>query len=192
LKGVVSDGPFHTADANRGSALNEFLSDDFGRGFGIEEPMPDDLTNDLIGSSIIPFGAPFLRDQALGTELSELFTELKIAAATESVLFGCGLGSEFTFAFEQHRQAACDFIVVRHWQRAGIADESVLLEVEDRHGGSSLARGMKRAFAGGRTVSEASSQRRYKNDEEKAMLRTMDDMSKTSLRSTGVDSAIFD
>jgi hypothetical protein len=53
---------------------------------------------------------------------------LKIAAATEPEFFGCGLGTEFTFAFEQHRQAACDFIVLRHWQRAGIADESMVLK----------------------------------------------------------------
>jgi hypothetical protein len=109
------DGPFHTADANRGSALNKFLSDDFGRGIGIKEAMPNDLPDDFIGPTIVSFGAAFLRDQAFGTKLLELFTELKIAAATEAELFGCGLGSEFAFAFEQHGQTVRDFIVL--WYR---------------------------------------------------------------------------
>jgi hypothetical protein len=108
------DGPFHTADANRGSALNKFLSDDFGRGIGIKEAMPNDLPDDFIGPTIVSFGAAFLRDQAFGTKLLELFTELKIAAATESEPLGRRLGSEFTFPFQQHRQTARDFIVLWH------------------------------------------------------------------------------
>jgi len=167
------------------------LSDDFGRGFGIEEPMPNDLTHDLIGAPIVSLGAPFLRNQAIGTELSKLFTQLKIAGATKSELFCCGLGSEFTFTFEQHRHAACDFIVLRDWQRAGIADESMLLEVEDGHGRSSLARGMKPAFAGGRTVSETAKLRQYKYGGENLILRIIGKIGNQKLPSSGVTAAIF-
>jgi hypothetical protein len=77
--------------------------------------MPNDLPDDFIGPTIVSFGAAFLRDQAFGTKLLELFTELKIAAATESELFGRGLGSQFAFAFEQHGQTVRDFIIL--WYR---------------------------------------------------------------------------
>jgi len=62
--------------------------------------MSNDLADDLIGSTVVSFGSAFLWDQAIGTGLLELFTELEIAAATESELVGRGLGTEFTFAFE--------------------------------------------------------------------------------------------
>ena len=75
--------------------------------------MPNDLTDEVIGPPIVSFGAALVRDQAFGTELLELFPELKIAAATESELFGGGFGSELTFAFDQHRQTVRDFIVWR-------------------------------------------------------------------------------
>jgi hypothetical protein len=172
------DGAFHTADANRGSALNKFLSDDFGRGFGIKEAMPNDLPNDFIGPPIVPFGTAFLRDQAFGTELLEVFPELEIAAATESELFGCRLGSEFTFPFEQHRQTARDFIVLWHRQRAGIADESMVLDIENRHDRSSLASRMKRAFAGGRKVSETAKLRQYKYGGQNVKLSSMVNLNK--------------
>lgn len=153
--------------------------------------MPNDLPNDLIGPPIVSFGATFLQDQAIGTELLELSPELKIAAATESELFGCGLGTEFTFAFEQHSQAACDFIVLRDWQRAGIADESMVLELEDGHVRSSLARGMKPAFARGRTVSQTAKLRQYKYGGENITLRIIGKMGKQNPRSLSVTSAIF-
>ena len=114
--------------------------------------MPNDLPHDFVGPPIVSFGATFLQDQAFGTELLELFTDLKIAAATESELFGCSLGSEFTFPFEQHRQTAREFIVLRDEQCADTADESVFFEVKDRHHRSSLTRYKKRAITGGRRV----------------------------------------
>ncbi len=93
-QGVVLNGPFHTAGADRGSALNELLRDDFGRGIGVEEAMANHLPFQLTGSPVVSFGSTFLRDQAFGSELQEPLTELKIAATAQAELLRGGLGAD--------------------------------------------------------------------------------------------------
>ena len=61
LKCVVLDDSFHAADANRGAALDEFLSDDFGGCLGVEETVPNNLSDDFVGTTIVMFGSAFLR-----------------------------------------------------------------------------------------------------------------------------------
>ena len=46
-----------TADADRESCLSEFLGDDLGRGFQIQEAMTNNLSYEFIGTTIVPFGA---------------------------------------------------------------------------------------------------------------------------------------
>jgi hypothetical protein len=67
----------------------------------------------------------------------------------------------------------------------------MLLEIEDGHGRSSLARGMKHPFAGGRRVSETAKLRQYKYGGEDFILQTIGNIGKRKPRSPGVTSAIF-
>jgi len=124
--------------------------------------MSNHLADDLIGSTVVSFGSAFLWDQAIGTGLLELFTELEIAAATESELLGRGLGTELTFAIEQHSETAREFILLRDGQCAQIADEGMFFEVKDRHDRSSLTRCKKPAITGGRRISETAKLRQDK------------------------------
>lgn len=73
--------------------------------------MTNDLANDFVGATVVSFGSAFLRDQTLGAQLLELLSKLKIALATEAELLRRGLGSQFTFPFDQHGQAAGELIV---------------------------------------------------------------------------------
>jgi hypothetical protein len=154
LEGVVLDNAFHATDANGGSGLNEFLSDDFGRRVGVEEAMSNDLPYDFVGATIVSFGSAFVGNKTLRAELLELLTELKIALARESELLGRLLRSKTTFAFQQHGKAAGDFIVLRDRQRADRARESVLPKVKLKHDRSSLKSRTKPASTGGWTIAE--------------------------------------
>ena len=140
---------FHTADANDGSTLNEFLGDDFGRGFRIEEAMTDDLADDFAGASVVLFRSAWLGEQSLGSGFLELLSELKIALATESELLGSGLGSQFTLAFEQHGDASGHLIVLWDGETSGGTDKRIGLEVKQSQDPSSLKRSAKRASVGG-------------------------------------------
>jgi hypothetical protein len=154
------------------------LGDDFCRGFGIKEAMPNDLADDLIGSTVVSLGAAFLRHQAVGAELLELLTELKIAAATESELLGCGLGSEVTLAFEQQGQTARELIILRDGQRARITDESVIFEIEDRHDRSSVEGYKKASVTGGRRISSTAQVRLCKYGGRKINMGILDNTGK--------------
>lgn len=121
--------------------------------------MANDLTDDLVGPTVVSFGAAFPRGQAIGTELLELLAELKIAAATDSEFLCGGLGSEFTFAFDQQGQAACDLVLLRDRQRARITDERVVFEMEDSHDRPSVIGYENPASTGGLTIGKTANLR---------------------------------
>jgi hypothetical protein len=71
LKAVFLDDAFHASGADLETGLAEFLSDDVGRGVGIEKALADDLSLDLVGADVVGFGAAFLGLESQCTILSE-------------------------------------------------------------------------------------------------------------------------
>ena len=153
--------------------------------------MSNDLADDLIGSTVVSFGSALLWDQAIGTGLLELFTELEIAAATECELLSRGLGTEFTFAFEQHSETAREFILLRDGQCAEIADEGMFFEVKDRHDRSSLTRCKKPAITGGRRILETANLRLDKYGGRNASLKRPGNIAKANRHCRVHATAIF-
>src|SRR4030066_518486 len=78
LKAIFRDNPFNTSDGDKIPILVQFLSDDFRRHVGIEKSIPDDLTHDLMGSPVVPFGSGFEAFQPLRTLVHKLTQDLVV------------------------------------------------------------------------------------------------------------------
>ena len=63
MKAVLLDGTFHASGADHETSLAELLSDDVGRGIGIEESMADDLSLDFVGANRVGLGPTFLAEE---------------------------------------------------------------------------------------------------------------------------------
>jgi hypothetical protein len=93
----------HGSFADAEAALLEFLSDDFSTGFGIQEPMADDLTDEFLGSPIVGFRPSFGIKEGMAALFQKEGSELEITLPTESELGGSTVNSVgAAFALNEH------------------------------------------------------------------------------------------
>jgi hypothetical protein len=131
LKAVLLDDTDDTANAEREAGLAEFLRDDVDRGVGIEEAVPDDLANDLVGPDIVAFGAGLVALESWASVFPVEFEQLKIALFAEVELLGGPGGAEpLALAFDEHGQAGDDEVVGKNGKLSGGSDDAAGRDVE--------------------------------------------------------------
>jgi hypothetical protein len=124
-----------TAGSDGHPALSDFLGNDFGGGVGIEETVAEDLSVDLVGSSIVGFRSPFLVPEALGATLPKTPQDLEVMLPGVVVFPSGPRRSEaFTLAFDKHGQFHGDFIVAIDRQSAGFSFKNEIVEMWTQHG----------------------------------------------------------
>ncbi|MCJ7803411.1 MAG: hypothetical protein MUP18_02310, partial [Desulfobacterales bacterium] len=112
MKAIFRDHPFHTSDGNQTPILVQFLGNDLRRHVWIKKSIPDNLTYDLIGSAVVPFGPRFAPFESLSALVHKLTQDLVVTLSSVSKLF-CGFGraKTFTLALKEHRKFKGDFII---------------------------------------------------------------------------------
>ena len=151
MQAVVRDDACDAPGTDDPAALAEFLGDDVRRGLGIEEAMPDDLSDDFVGASVVAFGSAFLIEQRRGAVVAVGLSELEIALLAEAELAGRRAGSEsVAFAFEEHDEFGSEFVVGRDVQDTVGTDKLPELRIEGKHGSPRVGKGGKRAHPGSR------------------------------------------
>jgi len=124
LQAELGHDPFDGASADGLAGLAQFLADDGGRGVRIQEAITDDLLDDLIGATIVGFGAALLVLQGQGAALFESLAQLEIALLGVAEFLGGGDGAgAFALPFVEHGQFDQDEIVSRDGQLARRADQ---------------------------------------------------------------------
>jgi hypothetical protein len=146
----MGDDAFDAAGADGPAGLTEFWGDDGRGGLGIEEAMANDLANDFVGAAGGTLGAAFVAVQGQGAAVGEGLAELEVALFAEAEFAGGLDGAKaFARAFEEHGEFAGDFVVGRHGQGAGGADELLEFEVEVSHGRAPGSYGIGKALPRG-------------------------------------------
>jgi hypothetical protein len=134
LKAEVGNDAFDAAGTDDPAGLAEFLGNDRGGSFGIEEAMANDLADDFVGTAVVAFWAAFMALQGQGAAVGESLSQLEIALFAETELLGGTERSEFlALAFQEHGEFAGDFIVVQDAERTLGPDELLELEIELKH-----------------------------------------------------------
>jgi hypothetical protein len=85
LESELGNDAVYGSFANGEVALSEFLSNDFGAGFRIQEPVTDDLTDEFLGAPVIRFRASFGAEESLAALFKKEGPDLEVAltAVTE-------------------------------------------------------------------------------------------------------------
>ena len=109
LRNDAVDGAFTDAEVT----LAEFLRDDLGAGFRVQEAVTDDLADDFLCTSVLGFGAAFGAEESRAAFVEKTRAELEVAltAITE---FGGGSVKALrtTFALNEHGELTRDLVVV--------------------------------------------------------------------------------
>jgi hypothetical protein len=79
LKAVLLDDADDTASADREAGLAELLRDNVNRRVRIEEPVTDDLANDLVRADIVAFGAGLVPLEFCASMFTIEFEQLMLA-----------------------------------------------------------------------------------------------------------------
>ncbi len=126
----------HSPFADTEVELPEFLRNDLGAGFRIQESVPDDLTDEFLGTPVVAFGASFGAEQSLAAVLKEKRPKLEVTL-TAKAEFGGGLVNAFraAFALDKHRDLTRDFVAIRDGQRAECALDALFKQFERNHYG---------------------------------------------------------
>lgn len=126
MQAVIGDDPFDAAQTDGETSLPQFLGDDLRRSIGIQKAIAQDLADDLIGAAIVGFGSGLLELQGGETALLEGREDLVITLAAITIFSSdrSDLGFQ-ALAFDQHEEAAGQFIGVRDGQETGGAGESM-------------------------------------------------------------------
>ena len=134
LKPVVGQHALNASDADGPSTLDEFLSDHFCRGVGIEKTVPDHLPNDLHRSTVVPLGATFPTAKRHRPSLAERRAKLKIALPAQAELPGSLQRSQaLAFPLDEHEQLVGDLVFGGHLQQAARSDQHALVPIELCH-----------------------------------------------------------
>jgi hypothetical protein len=112
------------------------LSNHLCAGLRVEESVTDDLAQDLLGASVVAFGASFGAEEGLAAFLEKKSPELEITL-TAKAEFGGGLVNAFraAFALDEHRDFTRDFVVIRDGQGAECALDALLKQFKRNHRG---------------------------------------------------------
>ncbi len=130
------DDAIDSSFADREVTLSEFLSDDLGAGFRIQESVTDDLTDEFLGAPVVAFGASFGAEESVAAFLEKESPELEITL-TAIAEFGGGLvnACRAAFAFDEHRYFTGDFVAIRDGQGAKCALDALFKQFERNHKG---------------------------------------------------------
>jgi hypothetical protein len=113
LQSKLSDDAVDGAFTDAEVTLAEFLRDDFGAGFRIQEAVTNNLADQFLGASVIGFGATLGAEKSGAAFLQEQGAELEVALPAIAELGG-GMVDAFraAFALDEHGEFAGDFIVL--------------------------------------------------------------------------------
>jgi len=112
LQPKLSDDAVNGAFTDAEVTLSEFLSDDLGAGFRIQEAVTDNLADEFLGASITGFGATFGAEESKAASLQKKGAELEVALTAKAELGGGMLDAlRAAFALDEHGEFAGDFIV---------------------------------------------------------------------------------
>jgi hypothetical protein len=131
LKAVLLDDAGDTASANWETRLAKFLCEDVDRGVGIEEAVPNDLADNLVGADRVAFGTRLMAKQTCATLLTKEFEQLKISLFAEAELLG-GLGGPDPLAltFDKHGEAEDNEVIRTNSELSGRTDDPMGRHVE--------------------------------------------------------------
>jgi hypothetical protein len=134
LQSVLSDDAIDGSFADMEVTLSEFLGDNFGARFGIEETMADYLTNRFLRTPIVRFGPPFGIEESLAAVLEKEGAKLKVTLTAKTELGG-GTFDAFRAAFslDEHGQLAGDFISIRNGKGPSITFDALFRKLERNH-----------------------------------------------------------
>jgi hypothetical protein len=134
LQSELSDDPVDRTFTDAEVALPEFLRDDFGAGFRIQEAVTDHLADEFLGASVIGFGAAFGTEEGRAAFLQKKGAELEVTL-TAIAEFGGSMVNAFrsAFALDEHGEFAGDFIGFSNGQGAGWTLDAFLEELERNH-----------------------------------------------------------
>ena len=150
MQAVFGNDSFDAAGADHLAALTQLLGDHLGGSVAIEEPVPNDLPDDLIGPPVVRLGPPLLAPQPECPVLFERGAELEVPLLAVAELAGRGQGTgAFTLTLDEHEELVCDLVVVAHAQDAGRSHPRTVFGFELCHPGilrkkQSLARPRRR------------------------------------------------
>jgi hypothetical protein len=114
----------HGTQTHRPVALLEFLGEDLRRGLRVQEAVTQDQAHDLLGATVVGFGAAFLRPQRAQAALFVGGQQLVIAGTGVAELGGGGGGVLLeALAFHEHEEPTCQHVVWSDVQGAGRAGE---------------------------------------------------------------------
>ena len=139
----MGDDPVHSAFADGEVTLPELLSNHLGARFRVEEPVPDDLANDLLAAAVLGLGASLGADERLRPFFAEQCQELKItlAAVVES---GNHLVDRLvsTLPGDKHGEFTGDLILLGNGEGAVVAANLFFREIKGDHGVLCSGRGL--------------------------------------------------
>jgi hypothetical protein len=84
LSNDAVDGAFTDAQVT----LTEFLGDDLGTGFRVQEAVTDNLADEFLGTSVIGFGATFGAEESLAALLQKQSAKLEVTLTAEAEFAG--------------------------------------------------------------------------------------------------------
>jgi hypothetical protein len=112
LQSELSNDPVDGAFADAEVTLSEFLCNDFGAGFWIQEAVTDHLADEFLGAAIVGFGAAFGAEEGKAAFLQKEGAELEVTLTAIAEFGGRAVNTfRAAFAFDQHGEFASDFIV---------------------------------------------------------------------------------
>jgi hypothetical protein len=129
LQPELSHNAVDGAFADTEVSLAEFLGDDFGTGFRIQEAVTDHLTDEFLGAPIRGAGAAWGTEERRGAFLQKEGAQLEVTLTAKPELGGGAVNAlAAAFALDEHGKLTGDFIVFGNGQGTGIALDAVLEE----------------------------------------------------------------
>ena len=130
----LSNDAIDGALADAEVSLAEFLRDDFGAGFRVQEAVTDHLADEFLGAPVTGSGAAFGAEESLAAFLQKEGAELEVTLPAKTELGGGPVNAfAAAFALDEHGELAGDFIVFGNGQGARFALDAVLEKLEGKH-----------------------------------------------------------
>ena len=115
-------------------ALPEFLSNDLGAGFRIQESVANDLTYEFLGAPVVGFRASLGAEECLAALFKKESPELEVTL-TAKAEFGSGTVNAFGAAFtlDEHGELACNFVIIANGKGAELTLDTFLEKLQGNH-----------------------------------------------------------
>jgi hypothetical protein len=137
LESVLGNDAIDRSFADMEVTLSEFLSDDFGTGFGIQETMADDLTNHFLGAPVVGFGTPFGAKQSAPPLFEKEGSDLEVTLAAKTEFRRCAVNSfRAALSLDEHGELAGYFIGFGNGEGPGFTLDAASGKLERNHANS--------------------------------------------------------